>query len=281
MVDQSKLAVAVASLMEAAVTKVAQLGKQYELVLRRLETCDESKYDEWAHRAELVMAQQTLEEGWLSYLRAQKSTVADAGSSGSSKSGKEAVTKRQQQRVAAFVEALHIHVPAFTSAKRINATTAVPAIEKWIRALCDYLFSSLPDIGRLLAEAMAAYLSVGWAMRVGGSVEAPVVLGAGKALTPMDSRPVGKALEVVLSRTSLRRGGAEPFMLYVRRVIDHDVVRQEKLEYLQVALEGLIELVLLHLQHLIRRVLEFLVTHFAVFFVHVVKGLRKPCSEFC
>ena len=80
MVDQSKLAVAVASLLEAAVAKVAQLGKQYEIVLSRLETCDESKYDEWAHRAELVMAQQTLEEGWLSYLRAQKSTVADAGS---------------------------------------------------------------------------------------------------------------------------------------------------------------------------------------------------------
>jgi hypothetical protein len=206
MVDQAKLAVAVASLLEAAVAKVPQLGRQYEVVLSRLGSCEESKFDEWAKRAELVMAQQTLEEGWLSYLRAQKSTVADAGSSGSSKSGREAVTKRQQQKVTKFVEALHIHVPAFTSAKRINATTAVSAIEKWIRAMCDYLLSSLPDIGRLLAEAMSAYLSVGWAVRVGGSAEAPAVLGAGKVLTPMDPRPVGKHLEVVLNRTSLRRG---------------------------------------------------------------------------
>ena len=239
MVDQSKLAVAVASLLEAAVAKVAQLGKQYEIVLSRLETCDESKYDEWAHRAELVMAQQTLEEGWLSYLRAQKSTVADAGSSGSSRSGKEAVTKRQQQKVTKFVEALHIHVPAFTSAKRINATTAVSAIEKWIRAMCDYLLSSLPDIGRLLAEAMAAYLSVGWAMRVGGSVEAPAVLGAGRVLTPMDPRPVGKHLEVVLGRTSLRRGSTQPYMKWVREVIANDIVHQTKHEYLQETLERL------------------------------------------
>ena len=56
--------------------------------------------------------------------------------------------------------------------------------------------------GRLLAEAMAAYLSVGWALRVGGSVATPVVMGADKALTPMDSRPVGQALGVVLARTS-------------------------------------------------------------------------------
>ncbi len=239
MVDQAKLAVAVSSLLEAAVATVAQLGRQYEIVLRRLETCANEDYDQWARRAATLVAEQSLEESWLSYLRAQRSTVALEGSSGSGKSGKLPVTKRQQLKATAFVDALHTHVPAFTSAKRVNANTAVSALEKWIRAICDYLFSSLPDIGRLLAEAMAAYLSVGWAMHVGGSVAAPAVIGADKALTPMDSRPVGKALEVVLARTSLRRGGAEPFMPYVRRVIDHDVVHQEKLEYLQVALEGL------------------------------------------
>ena len=239
MVDPAKLATAVASLLEAAVATVAQLSRQYDIVMRRLETCADSDYDQWQRRAETVVAQQSLEESWMSYLRAQRSTADLDDSSGSGRSGKRLASKRQQQKVASFVEGLHIHVPTFTSAKRINANTAVSAIEKWIRAVCDYLFSSLPDIGRLLAEALAAYLSVGWAMRVGGSVATPAVIGADKALTPMDPRPVGQALEVVLARTSLRRGRDEPFMAYVRRVIKQDIVHQDRLEYLQEALEKL------------------------------------------
>ena len=57
MVDPAKKAVAVNSLLEAAVATVARLGKQYEIVLGRLERCAESDYDLWAGRAELVMRQ--------------------------------------------------------------------------------------------------------------------------------------------------------------------------------------------------------------------------------
>jgi hypothetical protein len=206
MVDPAKLAVAVDSLMEAAVAKVAQLSRQYDLVLRRLESCDASEYDAWSHRAELVLTQQSLEENWLSYLKAQRSAAAPTGSSASSKSDKETVTKRQQQKVQAFVDGLYVHVPAFTSDKRVTAATPVAAIEKWVRSICDYLLSSLPVLGRLLAEAMAAYLAVGWSMMLGGSMEAPMVVGVDRPLTPMDPRPVGRHLEVVLNRTSVRRG---------------------------------------------------------------------------
>ena len=240
MVDPARLAVAVGSLMEAAFSKVAQLRRQYDLVLRRLESCDASEYDAWSHRAELVLTQQSLEENLLSYLKAQRSAAAPAGSSASSKSDKETVTKRQQQKVQAFVEGLYVNVPAFTSDKRITAATPVAAIEKWVRSICDYLLSSLPVLGRLLAEAMAAYLSVGWSMMLGGSMEAPMVVGVDRPLTPMDPRPVGRHLEVVLNRTSVRRGANEPYMKWVRNVIDTDIVRQNSNEYLAEALEHIV-----------------------------------------
>ena len=68
MVDQAKLTVVVGSLVEATEAKIAQLGQQYDGVLRRLEACDASEYDEWEARADKVLAQQSLEQGWLSYL---------------------------------------------------------------------------------------------------------------------------------------------------------------------------------------------------------------------
>jgi hypothetical protein len=103
-------------------------------------------------------------EPGLSYLRAQRPVVARAGLSAPGKPSPEtaAVTKRQMSRVQAFAENIYIHVPAFTSEKRPTAAKPVAAIEKWVRALCDYLLSSLPALGRLIAEALAAYLSVGW-----------------------------------------------------------------------------------------------------------------------
>ena len=87
MVDPAKLATAVASLLEAAVATVAQLSRQYDIVMRRLETCADSDYDQWQRRAETVVAQQSLEESWMSYLRAQRSTADLDDSSGSSQVG--------------------------------------------------------------------------------------------------------------------------------------------------------------------------------------------------
>ena len=64
-----------------------------------------------------------------------------------------------------------------------------------------------------------------------------MVVGVDRPLTPMDTRPVGRHLEVVLNRTSVRRGANEPYMQWVRNVIDTDIVRQSSNEYLAEALE--------------------------------------------
>ena len=115
----------VGSLVEATEAKIAQLGQQYDGVLRRLENCDASTYDEWEARADKVLAQQSLEQGWLSYLRAQRPVVARAGLSASDRPSPEnkAVTRRQRSRVQTFAENMDLHVPAFTSEKRLTAAT--------------------------------------------------------------------------------------------------------------------------------------------------------------
>jgi hypothetical protein len=84
MVDKARLEVVVSSLMEAAEDTLARLGQQYDAVSRRaLESCDDSEYNQWEARANKVLAQRSLEQGWLSYLRAQRPVVDRAGSSAS------------------------------------------------------------------------------------------------------------------------------------------------------------------------------------------------------
>ena len=242
LVDPAKLLLVVDSLMEATEDTIARLGQQYDAVSRRaLESCDDAEYSQWEARADKLLAQRSLEQGWLSYLRAQRPVVARAGPSASGEPSpkKETASKRQLLRVTKFAEKLYTHVPAFTSEKRVTTATPVAAIEKWVRSICDYLLSSLPALGQLIAEALAAYLSVSWSVPLGGSAEAPVVVGADSALTPMDSRPVGAQLEAILARTTVRRSAGEAFLDWVRRVVRVELVQQAASEYLHEALEAL------------------------------------------
>jgi hypothetical protein len=196
MVDPVRLAVVVDSLMAAAEDTIARLGQQYDAVSRRaLESCLDSEYDQWEARANKVLAQRSLEQGWLSYLRAQRPVVARAGSSASGEPSpaKKEASKRQLTRLQTFADKLHEHVPTFTPEKRLTAATPVGAIEKWVRALCDYLLSGLPILGRLIAEALAAYLSVQWSVQLGGSTETTVVVGVDSVLTPMDRARLGRS----------------------------------------------------------------------------------------
>lgn len=104
LVDPAKLVLVVDSLMEAAEDTIARLGQQYDSVSRRaLESCDDAEYSQWEARADKLLAQRSLEQGWLSYLRAQRPVVAQAragpSASGEPSPQKETASKRQLLRV--------------------------------------------------------------------------------------------------------------------------------------------------------------------------------------
>jgi hypothetical protein len=110
LVDPAKLVLVVDSLMEATEDTIARLGQQHDSVSRRaLESCDDTEYSQWEARADKLLAQRSLEQGWLSYLRAQRPVVARAGpsASGAPSPTKEAASKRQLLRVTKFAEKMY------------------------------------------------------------------------------------------------------------------------------------------------------------------------------